>query len=204
MSKTLFILYESASGYALFERTAADEIALDADQVQTAVGDVSKFGKMIKLTAFAPFKSAQHALENINDVSEGVVHEHLRAFLELNVAASKTVQLGMAEKNLAGSVKAALGIDCVCSDLVLELLRGIRAHFAKLVAALKVSDDKKAQLGLGHSYSRAKVKFNVNRADNMIIQSICLLDQLDKDINTFSMRVRWVFVFSSCLFFFLP
>lgn len=49
----------------------------------------------------------------------------------------------------------------------------------------------KAQLGLGHSYSRAKVKFNVNRADNMIIQSIALLDQLDKDINTFSMRVRW-------------
>ena len=50
----------------------------------------------------------------------------------------------------------------------------------------------KAQLGLGHSYSRAKVKFNVNRSDNMIIQSICLLDQLDKDVNTFSMRIRLV------------
>ena len=50
----------------------------------------------------------------------------------------------------------------------------------------------KAQLGLGHSYSRAKVKFNVNRADNMIIQAISLLDQLDKDVNTFSMRIRYV------------
>jgi nucleolar protein 56 len=68
---------------------------------------------------------------------------------------------------------------------------------------------EKAQLGLAHSYSRAKVKFNVNRADNMIIQSIALLDQvscnhlrprsvlntrwlsqLDKDLNTFAMRVR--------------
>jgi nucleolar protein 56 len=48
----------------------------------------------------------------------------------------------------------------------------------------------KAQLGLGHSYSRAKVKFNVNRVDNMIIQSIAILDQLDKDINTFAMRIR--------------
>lgn len=28
----------------------------------------------------------------------------------------------------------------------------------------------RAQLGLAHSYSRAKVKFNVNKADNMIIQ----------------------------------
>ena len=34
------------------------------------------------------------------------------------------------------------------------------------------------------------MKFNVNRVDNMVIQSISLLDQLDKDINTFSMRIR--------------
>ena len=47
-----------------------------------------------------------------------------------------------------------------------------------------------AQLGLGHAYSRTKVKFNVNRSDNMIIQGIALLDQLDKDVNTFSMRIR--------------
>lgn len=31
---------------------------------------------------------------------------------------------------------------------------------------------------------------NPARSDNMIIQSICLLDQLDKDLNTFAMRVR--------------
>jgi nucleolar protein 56 len=49
---------------------------------------------------------------------------------------------------------------------------------------------EQAQLGLGHSYSRGKVKFNPGRADNMIIQSIALLDQMDKDINTFAMRVR--------------
>merc|ERR1712043_54854 len=44
--------------------------------------------------------------------------------------------------------------------------------------------------GLGHAYSRCKVKFNVHKSDNMIIQSIALLDQLDKDVNTFSMRIR--------------
>ena len=34
------------------------------------------------------------------------------------------------------------------------------------------------------------MKFNVHRVDNMIIQAIALLDQLDKDLNTFAMRVR--------------
>eukprot|EP01084_Bolivina_argentea_P137893 242861_1 len=48
----------------------------------------------------------------------------------------------------------------------------------------------KTQLGLGHAYSRAKVKLNPARSDNMVIQSIALLDQLDKDLNTFTMRVR--------------
>lgn len=53
-----------------------------------------------------------------------------------------------------------------------------------------MGDVGRSQLGLGHAYSRGKVKFNVNRSDNMIIQAIAMLDQLDKDVNTFAMRVR--------------
>ena len=67
---------------------------------------------------------------------------------------------------------------------------GIRVHFAKLVTGFTVQSAGKAQLGLGHAYSRGKVKFNVNRSDNMIIQAIALVDQLDKDINLFTMRIR--------------
>ena len=71
-----------------------------------------------------------------------------------------------------------------------EVIRGIRHHFPKLVKGFTAVTSDKAQLGLSHSYSRAKVKFNVNKSDNMIIQSIALLDQLDKDVNTFAMRIR--------------
>ena len=71
-----------------------------------------------------------------------------------------------------------------------QVIRGIRQHFAKLVKGFSAATSDKSQLGLSHSYSRAKVKFNVNKSDNMIIQSIALLDQLDKDINTFCMRIR--------------
>jgi hypothetical protein len=44
-----------------------------------------------------------------------------------------------------------------------------------------VTSDK-AQLGLSHSYSRAKVKFNVNKSDNMIIQE-CQKIVLDLSIS---------------------
>ena len=62
-------------------------------------------------------------------------------------------------------------------------------HFAKLIKGLTGPLAAKAQLGLGHSYSCSKVQFNAHRVDNTIIQSIALLYQLDKDINTYAMRM---------------
>lgn len=140
-----------------------------------------------------PFKNAAHALENINDISECIVNSSLKSFLEMNVPKSSkksSLCLGVSDKTLAGAIKQDTGIECASDENILELIRGIRLHCSKMLKDLKDGDFEKAQLGLGHSYSRCKVKFNVNRVDNMIIQSIALIDQLDKDINTFAMRVR--------------
>ena len=79
-------------------------------------------------------------------------------------------------------------------NYIFNIFLGIRLYFAKLIKGLNEQTSAKAQLGLGHSYSRCKVKFNVHRVDNMIIQSIALLDQLDKDVNTFSMRIRLILI----------
>lgn len=105
-------------------------------------------------------------------------------------AKKSSVILAVSDHVLGGNIKDALNINCVVSDTAQELLRGIRLHAAKLLKGLQETDMTKAQLGLGHSYSRSKLKFNVNRIDNMIIQAIALLDQLDKDVNLFSMRIR--------------
>eukprot|EP01137_Pigoraptor_chileana_P005743 Opistho-2@49202 len=191
----LYILYESASGYALFEATETEEIGLELASVQASISDLAKFGKVVKLKAFAPFQSAQAALENINNISEGLLHDHLKAFLEMNVPKSKgdkksKFSLGVSDARIGAAIQDGLTISCQTNEVVNEILRGIRQHFGKIVKALKEGDVEKAQLGLGHAYSRAKVKFNVHRVDNMVIQSINLLDQLDKDINTFAMRIR--------------
>ena len=45
-------------------------------------------------------------------------------------------------------------------------------------------------LGLSHSLSRYKLKFSPDKVDTMIVQAINLLDDLDKEINTYAMRVR--------------
>ncbi|XP_020571272.1 nucleolar protein 56-like [Phalaenopsis equestris] len=191
----LYLLFESASGYSLFLAHGLDEIGQSIDAIRDSVLDLSRFGKVVKLAAFSPFSSALDALNQCNAVSEGIMTDELRNFLELNLPKRKegkksNFSLGVAEPKVGSQILEVTKIPCQSNDFVLELLRGVRLHFDRLIKDLKPNDLEKAQLGLGHSYSRAKVKFNVNRVDNMVIQAIFLLDTLDKDINTFSMRVR--------------
>lgn len=191
----LYILYEHATGYALFLVKEVEEIGALLPTVERAITDRSLFKSVVKLVAFSPYKSGTNALDNVNSLSEGIVHDDLKLFLETNMPTGKkakksNVELGLSDPRMSGTIQDELGIKCAGGDAVTEIFRGLRLHFAGLVKGLTPLGEAKAQLGLGHSYSRAKVKFNVHRADNMIIQSIALLDQLDKDINTFSMRVR--------------
>ncbi|KAK9278100.1 hypothetical protein L1049_027658 [Liquidambar formosana] len=191
----LFLLFESASGHSLFLAHGLDEIGQNTEAVRSSVSDLNRFGKVVKLVAFHPFESALDALNHCNSVSEGLMTDELRNFLELNLPKVKEgkkpkFSLGVAEPKIGSHIFEVTKIPCQCNEFVLELLRGVRMHFDRFIKDLKPGDLEKAQLGLGHSYSRAKVKFNVNRVDNMIIQAIFLLDTLDKDINSFSMRVR--------------
>eukprot|EP01090_Pellita_catalonica_P007425 TRINITY_DN18010_c0_g1_i1.p1 TRINITY_DN18010_c0_g1~~TRINITY_DN18010_c0_g1_i1.p1 ORF type:complete len:514 (+),score=137.27 TRINITY_DN18010_c0_g1_i1:108-1649(+) len=188
----LYILFESASGYGLFERIEAEDIGSGAPALQKSINELSKFSKVVEFRSFAPFPDPETALDNINKISEGVLPTLLRNFLEVNLPKTKKgkFKLGVAEEKLGGAIGEELGIACAKDKVIFELIRGIRFHFHKFIKGLKKGDLHKSQLSLGHSYSRCKVKFNVNRSDNMIIQSISLLDTLDKDINTFSMRVK--------------
>ncbi|KAL3617556.1 hypothetical protein CASFOL_037877 [Castilleja foliolosa] len=191
----LYMLYESASGYGLFLAHGIDEIGQNTEAVRSSVTDLNRFGKVVKLAAFSPFESALDALNQCNAVSEGQMTDELRNFLELTLPKVKEgkkpkFSLGVTEPKLGSHISEVTKIPCQSNEFVLELLRGVRLHFDRFIENLKPGDLEKAQLGLSHSYSRAKVKFNVNRVDNMVIQAIFLLDTLDKDVNSFSMRVR--------------
>jgi nucleolar protein 56 len=82
-----------------------------------------------------------------------------------------------------------LGINITIGDFVNEIARAIRYHIDRYLK-VNMTDIIKSQLGLGHSYSRMKCMFDVNRQDKPIIQSIALIDQLDKNINSFCMRIK--------------
>merc|ERR1711990_1100614 len=190
-----YLLFESASGFALFQRTESEDVGKKLEEVQQATQDLKRFGKTVKLMSFLPFKSAENALECQNAGSEGFLHDYLSNFVSTTLPTAKSGKkskfvLGVSDHKIGNAIQETLGISCICDDLSNELLRGIRLHIASFVDGLENKDLDRAQLGLAHAYSRSRVKFDVNRADKHIIQSIAILDQMDKDLNTFAMRVR--------------
>lgn len=194
LQERLFVLYEHAAGFALFKVTDFEEVGVLLPQLEASIKDLARFNSLVKLVGFAPFKTAVAALENVNAISEGIVPQDLALFLDSAIpkttSKKEKILVGVADAKLGAAINEALQLQCSHIGAVPEILRGIRFHFHNLVKGFTAASAGVAQLGLGHSYSRAKVKFNVHRSDNMIIQSIALLDQLDKDINTFSMRIR--------------
>lgn len=193
-SKKLLILFEHATGYSLFRVNEYEEIGALMSEVAKASLSAPLFNSLVQFIAFQPFKSAQTTLESAIAITEGRLPDDLKLFLEENLPVKekkrRKIILGVSDPKIGSAITEEFNVSCSFSDVVPEILRGIRYHYEKLVEDVVQETMYSAESSLGRSVSRSKVKFNVNRADNMIIQSIWLLDKLDKDINTFAMRLR--------------
>lgn len=82
-------------------------------------------------------------------------------------------------------------------DNTKEVFRAIRTHLRKFLADNLEEEDElrgqqvsQANLGLGHALARKNIKFDEKRQDKGIINSYSLLEQMEKNLNTFAMRVK--------------
>lgn len=71
-----------------------------------------------------------------------------------------------------------------------DVYRAIREHLPTLIPGLMPQDMSTMSLGLSHSLARHKLKFSPDKIDTMIVQAIGLLDDLDKELNNYAMRVK--------------
>ena len=87
------------------------------------------------------------------------MHQDLLDFLEEHLPKKKKkVLLGVNDSRLGASIAEKFpGIRITFSGVISEILRGIRTNFHHLSKGLPHASLNKAQLSLGHCYSRAKV-----------------------------------------------
>eukprot|EP00658_Telonema_sp_P-2_P022922 TRINITY_DN1917_c0_g1_i1.p1 TRINITY_DN1917_c0_g1~~TRINITY_DN1917_c0_g1_i1.p1 ORF type:complete len:479 (+),score=211.95 TRINITY_DN1917_c0_g1_i1:58-1494(+) len=194
---SLYVLYEGPTGYAIFKREASEEIGAADIELQKELQKSSAFASWVKLVAFAPFTTPENALEDCICVSEGLLSGFLSKFLKSTMVkkvskeeGDSNWELGVSDPRLGNSIHDALGFKVVSNESITELARCIRLHAEKLLPDHQKGDIQRAQCGLGHAFSRNKVKFNVHRSDNMIIQASALLEHMDKGVNLLGMRVK--------------
>jgi nucleolar protein 58 len=104
----------------------------------------------------------------------------------------KKASLAVADPKLATAINKLpqLSLQPISDSSVLDVYRAIREHLPSLITGLSPSDVNTMSLGLSHSLSRHKLKFSPDKVDTMIIQAISLLDDLDKELNMYAMRVK--------------
>ena len=186
-----YFLYECSLGYALFEILGYEEITQNSEEFQQSIMDYKKVSKIIKKIAFMPFKTSEQALENTKMVNDCEISPELKSFLKEYFPKNKSDKnkLGCVDKNFSQKISELLNIKTVVGEFLIEIQRAIRVHISKFLG-IDDTTVTKSELGLAHAYSRFKCMFDVNRQDKPVIQSIALIDLLDKDINSFCMRIK--------------
>mmetsp|Transcript_19226 Transcript_19226/g.53943 ORF Transcript_19226/g.53943 Transcript_19226/m.53943 type:complete len:496 (-) Transcript_19226:645-2132(-) len=187
----MLVLFESPAGYGLFK--VLDEGKLkEPENLWKEIGEAGKAQEILSLLAFKKFDGTVDALEAATAAVEGKVGKGLKKFLKSAVKKYdlKDDVLGVVDTKLGGEISKKLKIKVIHDEAVDELTRAIRQHTTLLVDGLEQEDLNAMTLGLAHSLSRYKLKFSPDKVDTMIVQAIGLLDDLDKELNNYVMRVR--------------
>jgi len=197
----MLVLFETPAGYSLFK--VANEKKLSktepTDLYNKCYPTPEAATSFFNLLSFQPFHDTADAVSAATACIEGKVSKSLKSFLkkQLKKKDCKGESIAVQDKALGLSIKDKLsGVNIVHDTKSNELFRGIRCYLDELledagdVGAASGSDIRAMQLGLSHSLSRYKLKFSADKVDTMVIQAVGLLDELDKEINNYAMRVK--------------
>ncbi|CCG24670.1 Nop5 protein [Candida orthopsilosis Co 90-125] len=183
-----YVLTETAAGYALLK--ASDKKIHKSSSLIEDLNSLQKVADQFKVHRFEKFQSAANALEEANSIMEGKVSDSLKKLLE-DAKSDKKATLIVSETKLGNSInKLGLNFQVVSDAASLDLHRAIKEFLPELLPGLDNSALNQMSLGLAHSIGRHKLKFSADKVDTMIIQAIALLDDLDKELNTYAMRCK--------------
>ncbi|CAD7932677.1 unnamed protein product [Amoebophrya sp. A25] len=186
----MLLLTETAAGYGLFRLKNEKLLAAEKDDIAKAFTD-SGCQENAEMLAFSKFKDTKMALEESAALIESKMGSQLKKFLKKNVVEKNlSEELSVIDSKLGSIIKEKFGISVAVSEQTKELQRALRFNIEELLSDITKEQTKQMEVSLAHAMSRFKLKFSPDKVDIMIIQAIGLLDDLDKDLNNFAMRLK--------------
>ena len=187
----MYVLFETPAGFALFKVLKDEKKLKDADALVRDFETPEKASKVVKLKAFKKFKDTKDAMKSVEKLLKGELSKSLKKFLEKNIVQKGIEEaLMIADKKLGKTITEKLGIECKTGERTNELLRCIRFQTEALLEGLDEKELRNMSLGLAHTMSRYKLSFSSEKVDTMIIQAVNLLEDLDKELNNYAMRLK--------------
>ncbi|KAI1764869.1 nucleolar protein nop5 [Hypoxylon sp. FL1150] len=185
----LFVLAETPAGYGLFK--AKDKKLLSRDDYAKQLSSAEAINSMLSLKKMVKFEDSAQALGEYTALTEGKVTPMLQNLLD-DIKEERKATLAVADQKLGAAINILpqLSITPVSDSSTNELFRAIKTYLPELFPELESDYLGNMALALSHSISRHKLKFSPDKVDVMIVQAIKLLDDLDKELNNYAMRVK--------------
>jgi nucleolar protein 58 len=208
----MFLLFETASGYALFKVIKEKKLA-KCENVLEEYSDADKLSQLLSLQKFSAFKDTDEAVKATSSMISGKLSKKMKKLIQEEVEGDT---LAVADSKLAALIKDKLDVSCSSTTAVQQLMSCIRSQMDSLIPDLGEIDNDAMQLALAHGFvhfissinlilsnffctillkkpyrlSRFKLKFSADKVDMMIIHAVSLLDDLDKELNNYIMRCK--------------
>lgn len=185
----LFVLAETPAGYGLFK--AKDKKLLSRDDINKQLSSAEAINSMLSLKKMVKFEDSAQALGEYTALTEGKVTPMLQNLLN-DIKEERKASLAVADPKLGAAINVLpqLSITPVSDSTTNDLFRAIKTYLPELFPELDNDYLGNMALALSHSISRHKLKFSPDKVDVMIVQAIKLLDDLDKELNNYAMRVK--------------
>ncbi|CAJ2511391.1 Uu.00g070160.m01.CDS01 [Anthostomella pinea] len=185
----LFVLAETPAGYGLFK--AKDKKLLSRDDISKQLNSAEAINSMLSLKKMVKFEDSAQALGEYTSLTEGKVTPMLQSLLD-DIKEERKASLAVADPKLGAAINILpeLQISPVSDSSTNELFRAVKTYLPELFPELEKDFLGNMALALSHSISRHKLKFSPDKVDVMIVQAIKLLDDLDKELNNYAMRVK--------------
>ncbi|KAI0884590.1 nucleolar protein Nop5 [Annulohypoxylon maeteangense] len=185
----LFVLAETPAGYGLFK--AKDKKLLSRDDVSKQLSSAEAINSMLSLKKMVKFEDSAQALGEYTALTEGKVTPMLQNLLN-DIKEERKASLAVADPKLGAAINVLpeLSITPVSDSTTNDLFRAVKTYLPELFPELDNDYLGNMALALSHSISRHKLKFSPDKVDVMIVQAIKLLDDLDKELNNYAMRVK--------------
>jgi nucleolar protein 56 len=174
------LLFEYPEGYALFE--LRDHEGLSRGSYE----DYMRLTQVVNFKSAFTFDTMRTAFSHLESIAKGELHDDLKSFLDFH---------GVRTLHCDVSLRASLeqiGIKQRSSE---SIMRGVRRHIDRLTKT-DGGDRKQMVLGLSYAYSRSRIEYNIKREDSVVMHTVLLLEQVDKDINSYTMRIKEIYGWS--------